>query len=340
MANVKIGHASGSEKGTITGAAGDQTGREVCTRTWYRHSKGWVTLRCLVPGMAEHMAHAMEVICANSNVGYDQHQNQTLWRLLQENGFDVKNINKKVETDCARLIRVCVQYAAIMMGLDTTIPDFYTATEAAVLVETGLFELLTESKYNTQDDYLERGMIQVTKTKGHTIMILGNGSKAKPAQKPAGGAVSARPTLRKGSKGGAVKTLQQALKAAGHALSVDGDFGSKTLGAVEKFQKAKSLEVDGVVGPKTWAALEAAQKPAGGAVNARRLLHKGDNGPEVEALQQALKASGVKGCDLPEHGADGDFGKETLAAVRIFQQVKGLEVDGIVGPKTWAALEV
>jgi peptidoglycan hydrolase-like protein with peptidoglycan-binding domain len=36
---------------------------------------------------------------------------------------------------------------------------------------------------------------------------------------------------------------------------------------------------------------------------------------------------------------EGNFGPATKAAVQAFQKKKGLKVDGIVGPNTWAALK-
>ena len=261
MAKVKIVHASGSETGGIRGTAGDQTGKEVCTRTWYSRSEGWVTLRCTVPGMAEHIAYAGEVIAGDDDVGYDQHENQTLYNLLKANGFNIKNINKKVETDCARLVRVCVQYACIMMGLDITIPDFYTATLANALVKTGLFERLTASKYNDRDDYLSRGMIQVTKVKGHTWIIISNGSKANVEPKPEKVYSLGDRILRNGCEGQDVKTLQSWLIQLGYSCGkwgADGDFGDSTEAAVEKFQREHGCSADGEVGPETIAALEKA----------------------------------------------------------------------------------
>lgn len=59
------------------------------------------------------------------------------------------------------------------------------------------------------------------------------------------------PLLKKGSKGKAVEWLQIALG----GLTVDGDFGDKTLVAVKAFQTRNGLAVDGEVGPKTWAAI-------------------------------------------------------------------------------------
>lgn len=57
-------------------------------------------------------------------------------------------------------------------------------------------------------------------------------------------------TIKNGSKGEDVKTLQKIL-----GLTVDGIFGVKTEAAVRDFQKSKGLTVDGIVGSKTWAAL-------------------------------------------------------------------------------------
>lgn len=59
------------------------------------------------------------------------------------------------------------------------------------------------------------------------------------------------PLIKKGSKGKAVKVLQVILG----NLTVDGDFGWKTLNATITFQKAHGLDPDGEVGPRTWKAL-------------------------------------------------------------------------------------
>jgi murein L,D-transpeptidase YcbB/YkuD len=54
--------------------------------------------------------------------------------------------------------------------------------------------------------------------------------------------------LKLGSKGAAVKHLQEFL-----GITADGDFGPNTKAVVMKFQTSKGLTADGIVGPKTWA---------------------------------------------------------------------------------------
>lgn len=55
-------------------------------------------------------------------------------------------------------------------------------------------------------------------------------------------------------------------------------------------------------------------------------------GDDVKLLQKKLNGAGAN------LSADGSFGPKTLSAVKNYQQSHGLEVDGIVGPKTWASL--
>lgn len=65
------------------------------------------------------------------------------------------------------------------------------------------------------------------------------------------------------------------------------------------------------------------------------LVKKGSTGAAVEQLQEMLIAQGYS---CGKWGADGDFGNDTLQAVKSYQRDHGLEVDGEVGPITWAAL--
>jgi peptidoglycan hydrolase-like protein with peptidoglycan-binding domain len=57
-------------------------------------------------------------------------------------------------------------------------------------------------------------------------------------------------------------------------------------------------------------------------------MRRGDTGPDVVELQGDL---GVE--------ANGRFGPKTEAAVREFQRAHHMVPDGIVGPKSWAAID-
>lgn len=62
-------------------------------------------------------------------------------------------------------------------------------------------------------------------------------------------------------------------------------------------------------------------------------LYEGDRGAAVEELQTLLRNRGYRSVTV-----DGYFGAATKAAVIDFQSRNNLVADGIVGPKTWAAL--
>lgn len=64
------------------------------------------------------------------------------------------------------------------------------------------------------------------------------------------------PQVSYGSKNAeAVKTVQALCGARGHAVPVDGSFGSLTLSAVRDVQTAAHISIDGICGPETWGAL-------------------------------------------------------------------------------------
>jgi peptidoglycan hydrolase-like protein with peptidoglycan-binding domain len=138
----------------------------------------------------------------------------------------------------------------------------------------------------------------------------------------------AEPVLRPGASGEVVRQLQQALKALGYDPgAVDGQFGSRTEAAVRAFQSAQGIDVDGIVGDVTWLNIDEADM-------SNPTIRPGSTGNPVRRAQKRLTLGGYD-----TGGVDGIFGASTEAAVRRFQGDRGLTVDGIVGPRTWAEID-
>jgi len=175
--------------------------------------------------------------------------------------------------------------------------------------------------------------------------------------------------LGRGSSGSEVRTLQRRLKELGFDVVADGRFGPSTEKAVVTIQEANGLRANSFVDAGTWEllfsreldgvvsevqrvresesnpevdtrdeALDQPDKPqeqpdAQPQADARRRLRRNSKGEEVRALQQRLKDLGFG------VAVDGTFGLSTHRAIVAFQSQKGLTADGIVGPKTWLALD-
>jgi len=138
----------------------------------------------------------------------------------------------------------------------------------------------------------------------------------------------AEPVLKKGSSGEAVRQLQQALKDLGFDPGgVDGEFGSNTETAVKAFQSDRGIAVDGIVGEITWLNIDEAD-------TSNPTIRRGSTGNPVRRAQKRLSLGG-----FDTGGVDGIFGANTEAAVKRFQSDRGLTVDGIVGPQTWAEID-
>lgn len=139
--------------------------------------------------------------------------------------------------------------------------------------------------------------------------------------------------LRKGTKGTIVRTVQTYLNNHGWGnLVVDGVYGTKTMAAVKKFQSAFGLKADGLTGPKTFAAMGIDPGTPDPSPSYGK-LKIGDEGSSVAYLQQLLQRYNYR----PGY-ADGKFGYETYQALREFQKLNGLVVDGICGTTTWNKL--
>ncbi|MBO5743455.1 MAG: hypothetical protein J6R68_04150 [Clostridia bacterium] len=173
--SVKIGHASIDEnKKAHGGKAGDQTGKEVFTRSWYSHP--WVyVIRAKDSKAREKIAKAMEQACANNNIGYDQYQRTTLFTLAKEKAWDISKVATKCECDCSSLVAVCVNAAGISVS-----KDIYTGNQKSALANTGKFDIYTDAKYTKSDAYLMRGDILLGN--GHTAIVLSNGEKVSASE--------------------------------------------------------------------------------------------------------------------------------------------------------------
>lgn len=280
---IKIGHASIGSNGSVKNdAAGDQNGREVCIRTWY--SKPWTyVLRCKDRTKAEIMAQACEQGCANNKIGYDQNQRNTLNTQARKVNYSLSKITIRCETDCSAFMTVCAQSAGINIPYNgTNAPT--TSTMRSAFTSTGMFDVLTDSKYLTSDKYLQRGDILV-KPGSHTVMALENGGNTssnpnvssssntysfkdfvKELQSAIGARVDGVPgnetlsktvTLSKikNSRHAAVKPVQKYLNSIGYSCgTADGIAGNKFDSAVKSFQKKNGCSADGEITAKnkTW----------------------------------------------------------------------------------------
>ena len=280
---VLLGSARIDENGAAMGGkAGDQTGKEVSTQNWYKHTKGWRVFRAKDSTKAEKIAQAMERACDNPHIGYDQSQRLTLYNEAEQYGFDTAKVTKDVETDCSALVRVCCAYAGIM------IRNFTTDNEPTVLLNSGEFNELTDTKYTDYSTYLRRGDILDTAVKGHTVVVLSDGDRA----------YDDADTLRKGDKGDAVKAMQEQLIALGYELpkfGADGDFGGETLTALKAFQADKGLTITGAYDATTRAAMTGSTVAPANPSEVYTVLLYDVSRADAETLLQCWRGELIKG---------------------------------------------
>lgn len=173
---VKIGHAVMDENGKAGYGgekAGDQTGKEICTRNWYNN--GWnVYLECIDPDLARKAAEIMEEICNDPSYGYSQPRRWDGYKSIVKNGGNIAKGSGGF--DCSSLVIACYVLAGLNMAADG-----YTGNMRARLLATGKFCLYQDSKHLTSDKYATIGGIYL-KEGSHVVMALEDGSKIEKVQ--------------------------------------------------------------------------------------------------------------------------------------------------------------
>lgn len=133
--------------------------------------------------------------------------------------------------------------------------------------------------------------------------------------------------LQQGSMGADVRSLQQALIAAGIPVTggADGVFGPATKKAVAAFQQARGLPTTGTVDEATSVALASSTS-----TTTYGALGQGSQGDAVKTVQQKLISFGV----YLARGADGVWDAGTTRGVQQFQRWNGLTVTGTLNAAT------
>lgn len=222
-------------------AAGDQSGKECSTQNFYKKNPYWLGFTLKKAELLPKLAQAMKDACANNHFGYSQYYRLNGRQAYVKYG-SIKAVAVDCTVDCSSLVNLC------LYSIGINLPNFNTASQPKVFRESGLF---TEKKVYSEADCV-LGMILVTPTQGHTVIVVECENEQTGIKIP-----TEKPILRNGSKGVRVKELQTVLNnSMNSGLAVDGIFGPLTEAALKNFQSTFSekfykIEIDGEYGPET-----------------------------------------------------------------------------------------
>lgn len=106
------GWASQSEKKTVNGHKGDQTGKEVRLGYYYNFGQTEI-VRFKSKARGKKAAHAMIAMCKNDNIGYGQNDRTTLFTQCRLIGWNLKKIPqiKKCNCDCSEICACAINFA-------------------------------------------------------------------------------------------------------------------------------------------------------------------------------------------------------------------------------------
>lgn len=156
-------------------------------------------------------------------------------------------------------------------------------------------------------------------------------------------------TLRPGDIGIAVNKMQayfNLFQERGYIsvrLNPDGRFGSATELAVRQYQRYANLPVNGIIDSNTWDSIVKTLTSLNittdiPVYSPNYFLRIGDSGIAVFKMQEYINAIASSNPCLKPITVDGSFGEETRAAVRQYQYLYDLTIDGTIGRYTWDSI--
>ena len=143
----------------------------------------------------------------------------------------------------------------------------------------------------------------------------------------------------KGDRGSNVTQIQKYLYDIGYVIEIDGWFGNETETHLKDYQAKNAMTVTGIADTITIGALQEDANQIAVAKSkfvSGSYLRRGNVGFMVTEVQRALNVKKPT-LKLPVNGS---FDVATLQAVKDFQTKNQLQVDGVIGPKTFAKLGI
>lgn len=257
---------------------------------------------------------------------------------------------ENVRTIQNRLDRIAIDYPAIPLII---LPDgiFNANTENAVRTFQGIFGLPQTGQVDEDTWYR---IIYIYTAVKNLAELESEGERIQSEEYPG-------TPVRLGDTGPNVLRMQWYINAIAasrqldlNRIVLDGIFGGETQAAVRVIQRDFGLPQTGEIDKNTWdeivrlynelGVLEREEVREEGALPPELReypgtpIRRGARGESVSYIQNLINVIARSESSIPSLEVDGIFGPLTQAAVEAFQRFSGIATDGIVGPITWVAL--
>ena len=202
---IKIAHFSIDENGKARGgAAGDQTGKECCVRTWY--NKPWdYYIEITDETLANKAADIFTQVANRNEAGYDQGQRLTFYDALVDCKGDITKL-KPCEADCSSGVSSIYKFLGLNISHSCT-----TRNIRAALESTGKVKVYSDAEHTTSDKYAKRGGLYL-KEGSHVVMAVENGSAVTAQKAPTQTSTSTSASTKAECKDGDVIKLKKDAK--------------------------------------------------------------------------------------------------------------------------------